>query len=506
MSGIPWRRLARASALAAAITAIAGCTSSEPSASPTATLEASASPGVVATPAPEGLDEVFATLRTSIALGALAGHPHEGDWGDGPLTDKVFDEVAAAGFTAVRLPVRFSGYQETTAPYTIDPEFLDRVEWAVDGLTSRGLTVIITNFFSVGAGGTPDTELLFTNPSSRHDRFLAIWEQLAPLFADRDGRVVFEILNEPHDALDAVWNGYQQEALDVIRETNPTRPVILTGPSWSDASRLDDIALPDDPNIIVTFHHYFPMTFTHQGVTFIEPRFPTGVEWPGDNLTLAYPWSDGSWNADRMWTPEGVTVAYTGPWGALAFSNVAGIAGAVSVSFTTDADVEVAVHCAGAHSGANGSTVVTAHAGLPTTVAVSACSGGELSPSQRLTSFWIQNTGGSPASFTVTDARITTASGDVALLVDPVTQVEGPVLAAAAYGREHDVPVFMGEFGANDLAPMDSRVRWTEAVRTCAVENGVATSYWGFIGNFGLFHPTTGTFDEALLAAVTAEP
>jgi len=71
------------------------------------------------------------------------------------MTEGLFDRVAAAGFTAVRLPVRFSGYQDLKPPYTIDPTYLARVEWAVDGLTSRGLTVILVNFWSVARGAHP---------------------------------------------------------------------------------------------------------------------------------------------------------------------------------------------------------------------------------------------------------------------------------------------------------------------------------------------------------------
>lgn len=86
--------------------ALTGCTSP---ASPAATSSDAGTPEVASTQAPVGLDEVFATMRTSVGVGALAGHPHEGDWGDGPLTEALLDEIADSGFTAVRLPVRFSG-------------------------------------------------------------------------------------------------------------------------------------------------------------------------------------------------------------------------------------------------------------------------------------------------------------------------------------------------------------------------------------------------------------
>ena len=137
-------------------------------------------------------------------------------------------------------------------------------------------------------------------------------------------------------------------------------------------------------------------------------------------------------------------------------------------------------------------------------VPISACSGGTVSPGHPLTDFWLQNLGDIPAPFTVTDAHVTTASGDVPLIVDAVAQVEAPILAAAAYGRAHHVPVFLGEFGSSDEAPMDSRVRWARAVRTCAQQNGIATAWGSFDGNFALVDRSTGAPFPDLLAAVTA--
>ncbi|MBN2176244.1 MAG: cellulase family glycosylhydrolase [Demequinaceae bacterium] len=476
--------------------AFAGCRSPEPS----------TSPSPAATDAPVGLDEVFASLNTSVNVGALAGHPYEGAWGDGPLTEELFDWLVDSGFTAVRLGVRFSGYQDAIAPYTIDLEYLDRVEWAVDEMTERGLTVVVSNVFSVGSGATPDTELLFTDPASLHDRFLAVWEQVAPLLADRDGRVVFEILNEPNSDLSEVWNEYQAEALAVIRETNPTRPVILTPGQWSQASELDRLVLPDDPNIIVTIHHYAPMSFTHQGAPFLDPVFPTGVEWPGENLELAHPWWSWESDATTTWTADGLDVAFSASWGIVAFHNGSGVSEPVSISFTVDEDVELVVHCASGDQASPHPARVTAHAGEAMTIPVADCDGGTVDPDRPMTHLWLQNTDAPSASFTVTDLGVASALGDVPLLIDPMEQVCEPVRTAADYGRRHGLPVFLGEFGTYAGAPLDSRVRWTLAVRTCARENDMATGLWGFVGDFGIIDPATGAPYPDLLDAATHEP
>jgi endoglucanase len=58
---------------------------------------------------------------------------------------------------------------------------------------------------------------------------------------------------------------------------------------------------------------------------------------------------------------------------------------------------------------------------------------------------------------------------------------------AAAWAREHDRPVFLGEFGAYDKAPMESRARYTAAVARAAEKRGWSWAYWQFDSDFVLY-------------------
>lgn len=58
---------------------------------------------------------------------------------------------------------------------------------------------------------------------------------------------------------------------------------------------------------------------------------------------------------------------------------------------------------------------------------------------------------------------------------------------AAAWGREHGVPVICNEFGAfRDTAPKDSRTRYLHDVRTGLEQVGIGWGMWDWSGNFGL--------------------
>src|SRR5271168_4857847 len=76
-------------------------------------------------------------LRKGINAGNALDAPTEGAWGP-RLEEAYFDYVASAGFDHVRLPVRFSAHADAAAPFTIDPTFLARVDWAVGEVQKRG--------------------------------------------------------------------------------------------------------------------------------------------------------------------------------------------------------------------------------------------------------------------------------------------------------------------------------------------------------------------------------
>jgi len=109
----------------------------------------------------------------------------------------------------------------------------------------------------------------------------AFWRQIAARYQGAPDAVIFEILNEPNGAADAVWNDMLAENLAIIRATNPRRRVIVGPKFWNSLDQLDSLRLPEsDRNLIVTFHYYTPMEFTHQGASW-TPQFQklSGVTW-----------------------------------------------------------------------------------------------------------------------------------------------------------------------------------------------------------------------------------
>jgi endoglucanase len=79
-------------------------------------------------------------------------------------------------------------------------------------------------------------------------------------------------------------------------------------------------------------------------------------------------------------------------------------------------------------------------------------------------------------------------------------RVRRELSAAAAWA--HPRPLFLGEFGTLETAPMADRAAWTETVRTEAERLGLSWAYWDFATDFGAFDLTTRQWREPLKAAL----
>ncbi len=207
--------------------------------------------------AADEIHEAAKRLGRGVNLGNSLEAPSEGAWGL-TLKEEYFEAIAKAGFRHVRLPVKWSAHASDEAPYTIDPTFLARVDWAVDQALKRELKLVLNIHHFDG---------MDANPQASEAKLLAIWKQLGEHYSERPKGLYFELLNEPHDKLtDDRWNATIPSLLRIVRTSNPTRPVIIGGGNWNNFRNLAKLNLPsDDRNLIATFHYYEPFEFTHQG-------------------------------------------------------------------------------------------------------------------------------------------------------------------------------------------------------------------------------------------------
>lgn len=230
-----------------------------------------------------------------------------------------FGEIRRGGFDFIRVNLQVFSHLDNAN--RIDPAWLRRLDWVVREAQRANLGVILDEH---------DFDRCSIDVAACRTKLTAVWLQLAPRYRSAPSSVAFELLNEPHDALNgAPWNALLLDLLRVVRQTNPKRTVIIGPSHWNSLADLPLLQLPeDDRNILVTFHFYEPFHFTHQGASWTDLKELRGVTWgsPADRASLVADfdkvanWASihrrpvllGEFGAyDKSGTPIAMRVAYT---------------------------------------------------------------------------------------------------------------------------------------------------------------------------------------------------
>ncbi len=262
--------------------------------------------------------EAFARNR-NIGRGMNFGNaleaPKEGEWGL-TIRESYIQAVADAGFDSVRLPICWPAHVGRTPPYSIDQSFLRRVDEIVDGCLKRKLTVIITIHHFNELYENPDDE------TCRNTLF-SIWRQLTAHYqAYTHEKLIFEVLNEPHDKLTSEkWNALLPEVLAVIRAGDRDRTLIIDAADYAYHGSIEKLAIPgSETNAIVSVRYYLPYEFTHQGAHWAAGSDQwLGRKWPGTAAELAVV------NADlklvKDWSEKHNRPVTIGEFGAIALAD-----------------------------------------------------------------------------------------------------------------------------------------------------------------------------------------
>ena len=199
-------------------------------------------------------EEAAAAMGRGINLGNTLEPPTEGGWNNGPAQEYYFGDYRAAGFSTVRIPVRWDQHTGNAPPYAVTQSWMNRVEQIVDWALAADLYVIINahhdDWIKTG----------YADPALRA-RFDSIWVQISERFRDHSDRLFFEMINEPQGLTQAQIDDLNARVLGIIRRTNPTRIVIYSGHEWSNFEQMITAQIPQDDYIMAYYHAYDPWNF-----------------------------------------------------------------------------------------------------------------------------------------------------------------------------------------------------------------------------------------------------
>jgi len=145
-------------------------------------------------------------------------------------------------------------------------------------------TVRAHHFNAANEGG----KITLWADSAAQANFVNLWVQLSDILNKYPvNMVAYEILNEAVAPEHDDWNKLMNRTVAEIRKKEPERVLVIGPNMWQIAPNLKFLKLPEgDKNIILSFHTYSPMAFTHYKASWTPMKYYNGpVHYPGQIIT-----------------------------------------------------------------------------------------------------------------------------------------------------------------------------------------------------------------------------
>lgn len=145
-------------------------------------------------------------------------------------------------------------------------------------------TVRAHHFNAANEGG----KITLWEDSAAQANFVNLWIQLSDILKKYPvNMVAYEILNEAVAPEHDDWNKLMNRTVTEIRKKEPERVLVIGPNMWQIAPNLKFLKLPEgDKNIILSFHTYSPLAFTHYKASWTPLKYYNGpVHYPGQIIT-----------------------------------------------------------------------------------------------------------------------------------------------------------------------------------------------------------------------------
>lgn len=231
------------------------------------------------------VSELITDMKIGWNLGNSLDAPEgETAWKQPVTTKEMIDKVHELGFNTVRIPTSWGLHTSGAPDYTIDEDWMSRVEEVVNYCLDNDMFVILNSHH--------DNDFYYPSKSHEEETYNyieKIWTQIAERFKDYDQHLIFQSMNEPRlsgtnyewwvdynnqDCLDAleIISNCNQKFVDVVRASgskNADRFLLCGVYCGSPYYSLEEpYKLPTDSaegKLLISVHAYSPYEFAMNG-------------------------------------------------------------------------------------------------------------------------------------------------------------------------------------------------------------------------------------------------
>lgn len=194
---------------------------------------------------------------------------HSVDRYDNFIKEEDFKTVKEWGMDHVRIPVDYELILDKDNNFIEDG--FNRIQNCIDICKKYELNMVLDLHKTVGFSfDKGEKETGFFEEKKYQDIFYKIWDEFTDRFSKYKDMLSFELLNEVTDkGYCDKWNVIASECIKKIRKKSDIK-IFVGGYHNNAVSAVKDIEIPFDENIVLVFHCYEPLIFTHQGAYWID--------------------------------------------------------------------------------------------------------------------------------------------------------------------------------------------------------------------------------------------
>lgn len=228
--------------------------------------------------------------------------------------------LAADGVTLIRLG--FHPDEVLGDPATVKRD-LQRIDRLIQVCARNRVYVILDLRLPPGNEDIDPIDGAFWDDPTQEPRLRLLWTTLAERYKDEPAVLGYDLFNEPTPPDPERWWTLCAALVATVRAVDP-RHVLVIEPPLLEGAELRTLA---DPQVLYSVHFYEPLLFTHQGADWIgDVPFPMDVNYPGEIPSIVeLESSDGpglegdseTWvklESEEVTAPKGATWLAIGLW------------------------------------------------------------------------------------------------------------------------------------------------------------------------------------------------
>lgn len=188
-----------------------------------------------------------------------------------------YKELADMGFNSVRFYLNYGLFEDDERPYEYKEEGFDWIDKNIKWAKMYGIKLILNMHYPQGGYQSQGNGMELWTDSENQKRLIALWQEIVKRYAEEDCIIGYGLINEPYAPLleteeksvEQVQD-LMQRITDAIREVDENHIVFIEracafkNMTTGEGLWLNMPFLIEDNNVVYEFHDYSPHSFTHQ--------------------------------------------------------------------------------------------------------------------------------------------------------------------------------------------------------------------------------------------------